>query len=96
MSRTKDAHLVFTIDLRPFKRACEQVAAALGRFAEVFTPEGRLRRDRRDIGGMGRDARAWPDQWQSTICAGLLCSITPCPSDANGLGCTHSCHEETP
>lgn len=96
MSKT-DASLVITIDLGPFMRVMRQVAQAVGRisntFHELTTREGQLRRRRRVTGGMGRDAKAWPGQWQSTICAGLLCSITPCPSDANGLECTHSCHE---
>lgn len=45
-------------------------------------------------GGMVRDARVYPEQWQSYICAGLICGLddTTCPSDEYDLQCTHSCH----
>lgn len=49
-----------------------------------------MRRDR--WGGMRGDARAFPDQWMSTVCAGLLCSVMDCPSDAHNLQCHHRCH----
>lgn len=48
---------------------------------------------RRRHGGMSGDARLYTTQWQSTICAGLLCSITPCPSERYDLRCSHTCHE---
>lgn len=48
---------------------------------------------RRRFGGMSTDARLYPERWQSTICAGLLCNITPCPSERYDLHCTHTCHE---
>lgn len=47
---------------------------------------------RRRFGGMSTDARLYPERWQSTVCAGLLCSITPCPSERYDLHCSHTCH----
>ena len=49
-----------------------------------------MRRDR--WGGMRGDARAFPEHWMSTVCAGLLCSVVVCPSDAHDLQCHHRCH----
>jgi hypothetical protein len=49
-----------------------------------------MRRER--WGGMKDDARAFPDEWMSTVCAGMLCSVMPCPSQAHRLECHHSCH----
>jgi hypothetical protein len=49
-----------------------------------------MRRER--WGGMRADAHAFPEQWQSSVCAGLLCTVVVCPSDAHNLQCHHSCH----
>ena len=70
------------------KLSASMTAANLGR---RFTLQGlTMRRDR--WGGMRGDARAFPDQWMSTVCAGLLCSVMDCPSDAHNLQCHHRCH----
>ena len=45
-------------------------------------------------GGEARDARRWPDQWRSTVCAGLLCHVLECSSDRYGLECSCHCHQK--
>lgn len=70
------------------KLAASMTSANLGR---LFTVQTLLaRRDR--WGGMRADARSFPDEWQSSVCAGLICSVMPCPSEAHRLECHHSCH----
>jgi hypothetical protein len=73
----------------------DMIAASvrITRLAHRHTQARALLARRRVLGGMGTDARNWPDQWQSTVCAGLICSLTPCPSDENDLRCTCRCHE---
>jgi hypothetical protein len=48
---------------------------------------------RRVYGGMGTDAERYPDEWLSMACAGLLCSLMPCPSDERDLQCHCRCHD---
>lgn len=78
--------------------AMSKFASAVSRLRDVdlsrlrmFTTAPLLvRRDR--WGGMRGDARAFPDEWMSTVCAGLLCNLMPCPSDEHRLQCHHRCH----
>lgn len=89
----KSTRGLIIFDARPILDAFRRVGRAIARLAHLVSSAGRLEALRTQYGGMRSDAVRWPDEWQSTICAGLLCSITPCPSDTYDLQCHHSCHE---
>jgi hypothetical protein len=68
------------------------VQASMQRLADTLL-RNTLRQRRDQWGGMRADARIDPDGWQSSVCAGLLCTLMSCPSDEHDLQCHHSCHE---
>lgn len=85
----------FTDLARCMAEAAKAIAESLASMGRAATKAHAaiLRYNRIAHGGMSDDAVRWPDQWQSMVCAGLLCSIVECPSDRYGLACTHSCHD---
>ena len=102
MADTSALTVTFEVDVRPFMAAMANVTKAL---AELDHEATRLRAagrrfwsshrltDRRARHG-GNSSEAADPQWQSTVCAGLLCSVAPCPSDTHSLHCTCTCHRK--
>lgn len=81
----------FSAAMAGFTSTIPSVQESMNRLGQRMTLHTlRMRRER--YGGMKGDARAFPEQWQSTACAGLLCSVVVCPSDAHNLQCHHRCH----
>lgn len=107
MADTPNLRVVVTFDPAAWGRAFAAAKEALQKFDDAVatltatfrswgTPIDDRRRlyDREHHGGNHTDALLHPDEWQSTVCAGLLCHITECPSDEYDLRCTHNCHQK--
>jgi hypothetical protein len=93
LSRVGDALAAFTITMLD---AGEQIARSAGEMARKIAvatdPKYALEDRRIRLGGMAHEAQRWPEEWRSTVCSALLCSITPCPSERHDLRCTCPCH----
>lgn len=78
--------------LRSATEAVARLARALAPLGAYTTAEAALLERRARYGGNADDARNWPHHYLTAACSGWL--HNSCPSPAQDLGCTCTCHKK--